>query len=140
MLVDLAYSRLSSMRGLRITPLSTPRFRPGIAYQFRGKPISTSIGALSSRIPRIYSLVAIENCAPHTSTSAIEARRHFTIKATGDALLPSFRSPVLKMADRKGGKQATLGYVRDSQSTIGCVPVGCKSTVIETMRHCLHVG
>lgn len=28
------------------------------------------------------------------------------------------------MADSKGRKQATLGYVRDSQLTIGCVVSG----------------
>lgn len=124
MLVNLSQTILlveaRSMRGLRIIPLSTPALRQRIVYQLHGKPISTISWLSSLRFPYF---VPIEDRTPQISTGAIEARRHYTIKATADALLPSFRPPVLIMADKKGGKQATLGYVRDSQSTIGCVAV-----------------
>ena len=31
--------------------------------------------------------------------------------------------PITSMAENKGRKQATLGYVRDSQMTLGCVDI-----------------
>ena len=39
------------------------------------------------------------------------------------------RIALYSMADNKGRKQATLGYVRDSQLTIGCVNGGFSATI-----------
>jgi hypothetical protein len=129
--------KLGSMLALHSAALSTPQSGRRIFYQSYGRAIHGT-GSLSLRIPRTSPLITIANRGPQT-TSVTEARRQWTTKATGDALLPSFRLPILIMADKKGGRQATLGYVRDSQSTIGCVAVGYRAAVIETIRHYFYI-
>lgn len=47
----------------------------------------------------------------------------------------ALQSVLSTMADNKSRKQATLGYVRDSQATIGCV-----NGLLTEGIHCLRVG
>ena len=59
----------------------------------------------------------------HLNLTPISLHQHSLFTGTHNTSCLPLWSKTLRitMADDKGAKQATLGYVRDSQSTIGCV-------------------
>ena len=85
-------------------------------------PMCTLRGCSSTSLSHCWRLLSASR--PRLSNYPAFARRH--VSSSYPVGLGGFPSAggLYKMADPKGRKQATLGYVRDSQLTIGCVVSG----------------